>query len=104
MRYNVIIKHLALLSIIIILFSGAILISENESLKKESIKPFHKSTDIKKVRYNILSYENGTATFDNGEKHKVSKSAEKDMILKKVSNIYINTSTNEIIKIEFAEL
>lgn len=103
MRFNNIIKYIMVLSIIIILISGLMLAFERMSFEDEKIQKIEDSKEIQKYRHTILEVNNSTAKVDGGKTFKISDEAKKQMILKKASNVYINTSSNEIVKIEFEE-
>lgn len=103
MRHKKLIRYLMILSIIIIIFSIVGIILENISFEQENTKKKEDSKEVQVFRHNILDYNNGIATVEGGKQFKVVGEAKNQIILKKVSDVYINTSSNEIIKIEFKE-
>ena len=89
--------------ILIILICGIIMIIDNISIESNKQKKIEDSNEIQKIRGIVLEVYNDTAILDGGREYKLTPEAKNTMLLKKWSNIYINKTSNEIVKIEWEE-
>jgi len=98
-----IIKYIMIFSIFLIVISSIFLIFDSISIEEQKQKEFEDSNEIQKIRGIILEVNNDTAKLNGGKEYKLSNGAKNKILLKKWSDIYINASSNEIVRIEWQE-
>jgi len=102
-RYSSIFKYIIILSIIVFLFSGIMLVADSITHEAKKQQKLEDSKEIQKTRDIILEVNGNTAVCSNGKEYKISDEVKKQVLLKKWSDIYVNTTSNEIVKIDFNE-